>query len=168
MIGEKAGNALLEKIKNQNKPKKSLKESKNKDRDTQLISTQTTNSIPESDLLNLISDLPSYKKICILQGLLKEMKAMKARLEDNIENLLKKMSQNSFYYFKSKVEMKEIFDYCQLADHEIDLDFSLCENSVKRLDKDYQILYDVLFLLRENYNIMLLVIKNCKKCHFSS
>ena len=168
MIGEKAGNALLEKIKSQNKPKKLIKESKNKDRDTQLISTQTTNSIPESDLLNLISDLPSYKKICILQGLLKEMKAMKARLEDNIENLLKKMSQNSFYYFKSKVEMKEIFDYCQLADHEIDLDFSLCENSVKRLDKDYQILYDVLFLLRENYNIMHLIIKNCEAESFET
>ena len=168
MFGEKAANTLWEKIKIQNNPKnKTLKKSKNRDNNSQIIITnQALNSFPEDNLLDLISKLPSYKKICILQDLLKEMKTTKARLEDNMENILKKISQNCFYYFKSKVEMKEIYDYCQLEDHEVDLDYTLIENSVKRLDKDYQILYDVLFLLRENYNIMHLIIKNCESDSF--
>ena len=124
MFGEKAANTLWEKIKIQNNPKnKTLKKSKNRNNNSQIIITnQALNSFPEDNLLDLISKLPSYKKICILQDLLKEMKTTKARLEDNMENILKKISQNCFYYFKSKVEMKEIYDYCQLEDHEVDLD----------------------------------------------
>ena len=133
MFGEKAANTLWEKIKIQNNPKnKTLKKSKNRNNYSQIIITnQALNSFPEDNLLDLISKLPSYKKICILQDLLKEMKTTKARLEDNMENILKKISQNCFYYFKSKVEMKEIYDYCQLEDHEVDLDYTLIENSVK-------------------------------------
>ena len=147
MFGEKAANTLWEKIKIQNNPKnKTLKKSKNRNNYSQIIITnQALNSFPEDNLLDLISKLPSYKKICILQDLLKEMKTTKARLEDNMENILKKISQNCFYYFKSKVEMKEIYDYCQLEDHEVDLDYTLIENKVKRLDKDYQILYDFFY-----------------------
>ena len=162
MFGDKTGNIFWEMIKNQkkNNPKPSLISSKAK-RYSVFLENQYINSGLNGDIMEIISKLPTYKKICLLQGLLKEMKSIKERLEDNIDNLLKNISQNCFYYYKSKIEMKEIYDYCQCENHEINLNYTLCENTKEKLSKDYKILYDVLFLLREDYNIMLLIIKNC-------
>ena len=162
MFGDKTGNIFWEMIKNQkkNNTKPSLISSKAK-RYSVFLENQYINSGLNGDLMEIISKLPTYKKICLLQGLLKEMKSIKERLEDNIDNLLKNISQNCFYYYKSKIEMKEIYDYCQCENHEINLNYTLCENTKEKLSKDYKILYDVLFLLREDYNIMLLIIKNC-------
>lgn len=162
MFGDKTGNIFWEMIKNQkkNNTKPSLISSKAK-RYSVFLENQYINSGLNGDLMEIIFKLPTYKKICLLQGLLKEMKSIKERLEDNIDNLLKNISQNCFYYYKSKIEMKEIYDYCQCENHEINLNYILCENTKEKLCKDYKILYDVLFLLREDYNIMLLIIKNC-------
>ena len=167
MFGDKTGNIFWEMIKNQKKNNPSLEPSKRKNY-SQFIESQYINSNSKGDTTEIISKLPTYKKICILQGLLKEMKSIKKRLEDNMDNLLKKISKNCFNYFKSKIEMKEIYDYCISENCEINLNYTLCENTKDKLSKDYKILSEVLFLLRENYNIMLLVIKNCKKDSFES
>ena len=148
MFGDKTGNIFWEMIKNQkkNNTKPSLISSKAK-RYSVFLENQYINSGLNGDLMEIISKLPTYKKICLLQGLLKEMKSIKERLEDNIDNLLKNISQNCFYYYKSKIEMKEIYDYCQCENHEINLNYTLCENTKEKLSKDYKILYDVLFFI---------------------
>jgi len=122
----------------------------------------------KGDLMEKIKKLPTYKKICLLQGLLKEMKSIKERLEDNMDNMLKKISENCFYYYKSKIEMKEIYDYCQSTNREINLNYILCENTKEKLGKNYETIYNMLFLLRENYDIMLLIIKKCRQDFFES
>ena len=163
MFGDKTGNIFWEMIKNQKKNNSSPESSKQKHYSQFLESPDF-----KGDIMEIISKLPTYKKICILQSLLKEMKSIKERLEDNIDNLLQKISQNCFYYFKSKIEMKEIYDYCQCENREINLNYTLCENTKEKLAKDYKLLSDVLFLMRENYNIMILIIKNCGQDAFES
>ena len=116
--------------------------------------------------IDMISTLSTYDKIYVLQSLLKEMKSIKERLEENIDEMLKKISENCFFYYKSKIEIKEIFDYCQTNNPEINLNYNLCENSEEKLSNNYKILYDTFFLIRENYDIMLMIIKNCNPDSF--
>ena len=169
MFGDKGGNIFWEMIKKQKKNKNQTSNISSKGKHySQFLESQYINSGLNGDIMEIIAKLPTYKKIYLLQGLLKEMKSIKERLEDNIDNLLANISRNCFDYYKSKIEMKEIYDYCQCEDHEINLNYTLCENTKEKLSKDYKIIHDVLFLLRENYNIMILIIKNCKEDTYES
>ena len=127
------------------------------------LESQTICSGMKGDIMDMISKLPTYKKICLLQGLLKEMKSIKERLEDNMDNMLKKIYNNSLHYFKNKIEMKKIFDFSQSENKEINLNYVLFDNTEEKLTSVYyQSIYDMLFLIRENYTIVLLLIKFCK------
>ena len=169
MFGETTNDNLKgqEKNKTKNKNHIPMNQTKVKHYSTFLKNQFLYNGL-EGDIMNIITKLPTYKKINILQSLLKKINSIKERLEDNIDKLLENISNNCFYYYKSKIEMKEIYDYCQLDNKEINLNYTLCENTKEKLSKDYKILYDVLFLLRENYNIMILIINNCNKDSFES
>ena len=111
--------------------------------------------------MEIISKLPTYKKICILQGLLKEMKSIKERFEDNKEDMLERIKKNCYNYYNSKIGMKEIYDYCESENPEVHINYILIENSEEILASNYQILYDILFILRDNNDIMIKIIKNC-------
>ena len=154
-----------------NKISNEKKQTKNIEKNTDSI--QLSKEIDYHKFLNnklnkidMISKLSTYDKIYVLQSLLKEMKSIKERLEENIDEMLKKISENCFFYYKSKIEIKEIFDYCQTNNPEINLNYNLCENSEEKLSNNYKILYDTFFLIRENYDIMLMIIKNCNPDSF--
>ena len=169
MFEDKANNIFWEMIRNQTTDKNSISLTPSEEKHySAFLENQSKYSGFEGDIMDKISKLPTYKKIRILQGLLKEMKSIKERLEDNMDDLRQKIKDNCFRYFKSKIGMKEIYDYCQLDNHEIYLNYTLVESTEKTLDKDYKILHDMLFLLRENYNIMLIIIKNCKEDSFET
>ena len=57
--------------------------------------------------------------------------------------------------------MKEIYDYCESENPEVHIDYVLIENSEEILSSNYQVLYDILFILRDNNDIMIKIIKNC-------
>jgi len=170
MFGDKSSNIFWNMIKNQ-------KENKNKSNNSSTIpknkapkkrvssylekqSTQYGDKM-EGDPVDIISNLPTYKKICILQGLLKEMKSIKERFEDNKEDMLERIKKNCYNYYNSKIGMKEIYDYCESENPEVHIDYVLIENSEEILANNYQILYDILFLLRDNNDMMIKIIKNC-------
>ena len=163
MYNENSEDILKEMI----NPKNKINEKQEK-RYSVFLESLYKSSDSKGDLMEKIKKLPTYKKICLLQGLLKEMKSIKERLEDNMDNMLKKISENCFYYYKSKIEMKEIYDYCQSTNREINLNYILCENSKEKLGRDYDTIYDMLFLLRENYDIMLLIINKSRQDYFES
>ena len=98
------------------------------------LESQTICSGMKGDIMDMISKLPTYKKICLLQGLLKEMKSIKERLEDNMDNMLKKIYNNSLHYFKNKIEMKKIFDFSQSENKEINLNYVLFDNTEEKLN----------------------------------
>ena len=169
MFRDNSKDIFLEMIKSNKFDKKQFSSNKSKGiRYSAFLTNQSICSGIKGDLMDIISKLPTYKKICLLQGLLKEIKSIKERLEDNMDNLLKKISKNCFYYYQSKIEMKKIYDYCQSNNREINLNYNLCENSKEVLSDNFKVIYDMLFLLRENYDIMLIIIKNCGKNSFES
>ena len=106
--------------------------------------------------------MPTYSKISILQGLLKEITSTKERFEDNKNNLINEIKNNCIDYYKSKIGMKEIYDYCLSNYIENHVNYNLVEKVDEKLrDKD-----KVIFLLRNNNDIMLNLIKNCPEDSF--
>jgi hypothetical protein len=68
--------------------------------------------------------------------------------------MLEKINQNCFNYYKSKISMKEIFDYCQSNDLEQHINYILLEKPEEFFSnkyKDiYQDIYNFVFLIRNN------------------
>jgi len=122
---------------------------------------ELSNQFGSGEPMEIIEKLPTYKKICILQGLLKEMKSTKERFEDNEKELLEKLSDNCYNFYKSKLGMKEIYDYCNSSNPEIKLNYILHKNPKEKFSNNYDTIYYILFLLRNNNEIMLSIIKGC-------
>ena len=163
MFGDKSQNIFLNMIKNQKENKKKLKfiQPTRGKKYSIFLEYQSNQLGNKGDLMKIIEKLPTIKKINLLQGLLKEMKSIKERFENNKKDMLEKISKNSYNYYKSKIGMKKIYDYCKSDNPEINLDYILLENTQELLSKNYKIIYDALFILRDNNDIVLHIIKNC-------
>ena len=115
----------------------------------------------EGDLMAKIEKLSTYKKICLLQGLLKEMKSIKERFEDNKKEMLEKIRNNCYNFYQCKIGMKEIYDYSTTDTPEIHNNYTLIEDPKEKLEHNFDMLYKILFLIRDNNDIMINIIKNC-------
>ena len=155
MFGDESGNIFWNMIRKQKEDK--LK----KDKLSNYLGQKSSELSAKGDAMDIIEKLPTYKKICILQGLLKEMKSIKERFEDNKQHMLDKISKNCYNYYKNKIGMKEIYDYCQSNSPEIHINYVLLDNAKEKLSADYDTLYSVLFLLRDNNDIIFNMIKSC-------
>ena len=141
MFGDKSKNIFWIMIKNQkenknklesNLPIQPIKEKKY----SVFLENQSDKLGNKGDLMKIIEKLPTFKKISLLQGLLKEMKSIKERFEDNKNDMLTKISKNCYNYYRSKIGMKKIYDYCKSENPEINLDYILLENTQELLSKN--------------------------------
>ena len=111
-----------------------------------------------------LESLPTFKKIVLLQNLLKEMRSIKDRFIVNKNNLIEKIYFSCYNYFNDKIYMKEIFDYCISGKPEEHIDCQLISDIQDYINKNlYQSLNDFLFLIRNNNYYMLKIIKFCDK-----
>lgn len=107
-----------------------------------------------------LEKLPSFKKIVILQNLVKELHSMKERFKINANKMKEEIYLNCYNYFNNKVYMKEIFDYCISLKPEEHIDYQLISDIKDYLNNDiYQTLYDFFFLIRNNNDLLLKIIK---------
>ena len=94
------------------------------------------------------------------------------RFEINKKNMLEKINQNCFNYYKSKISMKEIFDYCQSNDLEQHINYILLEKPEEFFSnkyKDiYQDIYNFVFLIRNNNKLMIKLIDSCEETDFEN
>ena len=106
-----------------------------------------------------LEKLPSFKKIVILQNLLKEWHSMKERFKINANKMKEEIYLNCYNYFDNKVYMKEIFDYCISRKPEEHTDYKLISDIKDYLNNEiYQSLYDFFFLIRNNNDLVLKII----------
>ena len=107
-----------------------------------------------------LNSICTFDKVIMLQKLLKELSSKKTRFKKNINNFRDKINRKCYEYFKDKIYIKEILDYCssnQLEEHTM---YNLNENIQQYLDKDlYKIIYDFYFLLRNENYVMMEIIK---------
>ena len=60
-----------------------------------------------------IEKMSTFEKVVKLQNILKEIASMKIRFEANKDQILSKIKINTFKFYENKINMKEIYDYCQ-------------------------------------------------------
>ena len=81
--------------------------------------------------INYLSKINTFDKVVMLQKLLKEFSSIKGRFEENINKLTVKINKKCYEYFKNKIFIKEILDYCELNKPEEHKDYNLIENNEK-------------------------------------
>ena len=119
------------------------------------------------DPIQFIEQLPTYEKICILQNLLKEIISIKGRFEENKNIMIERIKANCKDYYKSQIGMKAIYDYCKSDNPEKYYNYILVNENEERLGKEnYDIINKVIFLLRNNNDLLFNLIINCQKSSF--
>ena len=155
-----SSNIILNVLKNYKKDSKS-KISKKK---IPSINQQNNNAF---DPIQFIEKLPTYEKICILQSLLKEMISIKGRFKKNKDIMLERIKSNCKDFYKNQIGMKAIYDYCKSDNREKYYNYVLVENNKEIFGKEkFEIIYNVIFLLRNNNDLLLNLIMNCPKHAF--
>ena len=119
------------------------------------------------DKNNYIESLPTFSKIGLAQNLLKEMYSLKERFEDNKNKMIDKIEQNCLKYYKNKIYSKEIYDYFETNNLEEHFDYNLT-NDLKDIIQNilYEPIYNFLFTLRNNNNLVIQIINNCNPKYY--
>ena len=119
----------------------------------------------EQQEIERIEKLTTINKIIKLQKLLKEMISMKKRFETIKTNIIDKINKNCFNFYKNKIGIKEIYDYCQSKKPEENTSYTLVKDSkqfFQDINRDiYDDVYNFLFFIRNNNKIMLQLIDKC-------
>ena len=130
----------------------------------QLNSTKSENSF---NPIEYIEKLPTYKKVSVLQNLLKQMISIKERFEENKNIMLERIKKNCINFYKNQIGMKAIYDYCKSNNPEKYYNYVLVENNKERLgNENYDIINKVVFLIRNNNDLLLNLIENCPSHSF--
>ena len=115
-----------------------------------------------------LATLPTFKKICYLQGLLKQLTSSKKRFVENKEKLISRMTNNCYNYYNTKILTQKIYDYCESNKPTEHLEYTLMEDAKFVLSKNFQDIYDLLFLLKNENLKMLKVINNLSEKNFDT
>ena len=114
-----------------------------------------------------IEKMSTFEKVVKLQNILKEIASMKIRFEANKDQILSKIKINTFKFYENKINMKEIYDYCQSDNLEDFIKYELISEPIEYFDekgKDlYKDIYEFFFLIRNNNKLMLKLIDKCDK-----
>ena len=113
--------------------------------------------------LKQIELLPTFNKINIAQTLLKEMISIKERFDENKNNMINKLRFYCYTYYKYLILAKEINDNCKIKKELNDRNIYILKNNASNeIKKDfYYLIYNFLFLIRNNNKFMLKLINRC-------
>lgn len=136
---------------------KIIKVTKNIMRASKMIRNNYNLIAPELEGLN------TFEKIIKLQMNLKIIDSTKQQFEGNQRKMLEKMNKGCSNYYKNKINMKKIFDYCSDDNAEQKYEYNLLttENSKELLKDIYDNIFNFIFLIRNDNKLMLKIIDNC-------
>ena len=121
------------------------------------ITNKNQNISPELEGINTL------EKIIKLQEDLKIVASIKQQFEGNQKKMFEKMNKFCSNYYKNKINMKKIFDYCSDINAEQKYEYNLLatENSKELLKDIYDNIFNFIFLIRNDNKLMLKIIDNC-------
>ena len=133
---------------------------------------QDINSLSESEKNKLIEKLPTISKITIVQYLLKKMASIKERFIESKKKMIENIEINCFKFYKTKIGIKEIYDYCNSGNPEEYITYNLLKEkdtneliSYKSLE-EIDFIHNFFFELQKNNSLMLLFISKLSKDYF--
>lgn len=94
-----------------------------------------------------LEGLNTFEKIIKLQMNLKIIDSTKQQFEGNQRKMLEKMNNGCLNYYKNKINMKKIFDYCSDINAEQKYEYNLLatENSKELLKDIYDNIFNFIF-----------------------
>ena len=112
-----------------------------------------------------LENLNTLEKIIKLQEDLKIVASIKQQFGGNQKKLIEKMNKLCLNYYKNKINMKKIFDYCSDNEAEKNYEYNLLTTEqAKEVLKDiYNDVFDFIFLIRNDNRLMLKIIDNCDR-----
>ena len=111
----------------------------------------------------------TLEKIIKLQEDLKIVSSIKQQFEENQKKMQEKLDKFCYDYYKNKIDMTKIFDYCNDNDAQHNYEYKLLtkEQAKHILNDDiYSDIFSFLFLIRNDNNLMLKIIEYCNKDSF--
>ena len=114
---------------------------------------------------NNFENLTTFQKIIKLQEDLKIISSIKQQFEENRRKMIEKIILGCQNYFKNKISMKKIFDYCTNNEPEKVYEYILLtdKQAKESLGNNYNNLFNFFFILRNDNNLMLKLIENFEK-----
>ena len=111
-----------------------------------------------------LENLNSIEKIIKLQEDLKIVASIKQQFEGNQKKMIEKMNKFCLNYYKNKINMKKIFDYCSDNEAEKTYEYNLLttEKAKEVLKNIYDDVFDFIFLIRNDNKLMMKIIDNCE------
>ena len=137
-----------------------------------LITNPETNLPPQNNndssneiTTNNFENLTTFQKIIKLQEDLKIISSIKQQFEENRRKMIEKIILGCQNYFKNKISMKKIFDYCTNNEPEKVYEYILLtdKQAKESLGNNYNNLFNFFFILRNDNNLMLKLIENFEK-----
>ena len=137
-----------------------------------LITNPETNLPPQNNndssneiITNNFGNLTTFQKIIKLQEDLKIISSIKQQFEEHRRKMIEKIILGCQNYFKNKISMKKIFDYCTNNEPEKVYEYILLtdKQAKESLGNNYNNLFNFFFILRNDNNLMLKLIENFEK-----
>ena len=137
-----------------------------------LITNPETNLPPQNNndssneiTTNNFENLTTFQKIIKLQEDLKIISSIKQQFEENRRKMIEKIILGCQNYFKNKISMKKIFDYCTNNEPERVYEYILLtdKQAKESMGNNYNNLFNFFFILRNDNNLMLKLIENFEK-----
>ena len=157
--------------KNNNSNNPILSKSSNEKSKLQIFRKTVSNVVRLSKVLNKnqnysaleLEGFNTIEKIIKLQEDLKIVASIKQQFEGNQKKMIEKMNKFCLNYYKNKINMKKIFDYCSDANPENNYVYNLLttEQAKDVLKDKYNDVFEFIFLLRNDNNLMLKILDNC-------
>ena len=112
-----------------------------------------------------LEQLTTFEKIIKLQEDLKIISSIKKQFEGNRKRMIEKIYLGCYNYFKNKISMKKVFDYCTNNDPEKRYDYILLteKQSQELLGNYYNDIFNFFFILRNDNKLMLKIIEKLNK-----
>ena len=139
----------------------------------QILITNPETNLPQPNnkdssneiITNNFENLTTFQKIIKLQEDLKIISSIKQQFEENRRKMIEKIILGCQNYFKNKISMKKIFDYCTNNEPEKVYEYILLtdKQAKESLGNNYNNLFNFFFILRNDNNLMLKLIENFEK-----
>ena len=107
-----------------------------------------------------IENKSTFEKIIFLQGLLKQLTSAKDRFEGIKDKMISKINNNCFNYYKSKIGIKQIYDYCESNNPDIYNEYIFLPDAKSILLNKYESIYKTFFIFRNDNSKLLKIIKS--------
>ena len=132
---------------------------------------QDINSLTESEKYKLIEKLPTISKITIAQYLLKKMSSIKERFIESKKKMIENIETNCYKFYKTKISIKEIYDYCNSGKPEEYITYNLLKEKeaselTSKGSEKIDFIHSFFFELQHNNSLMLQFISNLPEKYY--